>query len=162
MKARFSALPIALAIVTIGCLRPTVDLDAERAALLRTIDAETGDLLAADTAALRAELPEGDTVYNITGGQISRTTHANALEGYDFSTVRYTAATILDSRIVHLSPDGRMAWIATRYRFTYARKNAAGATQQSEMIDAALAVYEKKGSRWVGAVLAQTFRPEMH
>ena len=135
----------------------TLDLEAEKAALLKTVDAEIGDLLAADTAALRAELAQGDTVYNVAGGQIYRVNHANALEGYDFATVRYTAATILDSRVVHLSPDGRMAWIVTRYRFTYTRKNGAAAPQQGELIDAALTVYEKKGSRWVGAALAQTF-----
>lgn len=142
-----SALSIGLGVMMLGCTRPTVNLDAERAALLRTIDAENADLIAADTAALRAELPEGDTVYNVTGGQIFRTTHTNALEGYDFAKVRYTAATILDSRIVHQSPDGRMAWIATRYRFTYTRKNAAGAEHQGELIVAAL---------------AQTFPPEDH
>jgi hypothetical protein len=157
MKAHFSALSIALGVVMIGCARQPVDLEAERAALLRTIEAETRDLLAADTAALRAAIPEGDTAFNIVGGQILRTTRANALEGYDFATVRYTAATILDSGAIHLSPDGRMAWVATRYRFTYTRRNAAGADQTGELINAALAVYEKKGSRWVGAALAQTF-----
>ncbi len=157
MKARFSPLALALGITVLGCARQMVDLNAERAAVLKTIDAENADLIAADTAAIRAELPEGDTVYNVVNGQLFRTTHANALEGYDFATVRYTAATILDPAVVHLSPDGRMAWVAIRFRFTYIRKNAAGVEQPGELINAALAVYEKKGARWVGAALAQTF-----
>jgi hypothetical protein len=151
------ALSIVLGVMMLGCTGPTVTFDAERAALLRTIDAENAELIAADTAALRAEIPDGDTVYNVTGGQIFRTTHANALEGYDFATVRYTAATALDSPVVHFSPDGRVAWIVARYRYTYMRRNSAGVEQQGELINAWLSVYHKKDSRWVGAALAQTF-----
>jgi hypothetical protein len=157
MKPGISALALALGVTMFGCARQTVDLDAERAVILKTIDAENADLIAADTAALRAEIPDGDTVYNVTGGQIFRTTHANALEGYDFATVRYTAATALDSPVVHFSPDGRVAWIVARYRYTYMRRNSAAVEQQGELINAWLSVYHKKDSRWVGAALAQTF-----
>jgi hypothetical protein len=156
------ALSIALGIVILGCGRQTVDLAAERAAVLKTIDAENAHLIATDTAALRADLPDGDTAYNVVGGQIFRTTHANVVEGYSFAIVRYTAATSLDSPIVHLSPDGRMAWVAASYRLTYIRKNAAGTEHQGEQVDAGLAVYEKRGGRWVGAALAQTFPSTGH
>jgi hypothetical protein len=162
MKRRLAHLAIAQAAILLGCARSTVDLAAERAALLKTIAAENADLIAADTAALRAEIPDGDTVYNVTNGQIFRTTHANALEGYDFAVVRYTAATALDSPVVHLSPDGHVAWIAARYRYTYMRKNSAGVEHQGELINAWLSVYQKKGSRWVGAALAQTFPSTGH
>ncbi len=162
MKARFSPFALTLGITMLGCARQAVDLNVERATVLKTIDAENADLIAADTAALRAEIPVGDTAYNVTGGHIFRTTRANALEGYDFATVRYTAATILDPPVVHLSPDGQMAWVAIRFRFTSTRKKAAAAEQHGELIDAALAVYEKKGGRWVGAALAQTFPPADH
>ena len=76
--------------------------------------------------------------------------------------MRYTGVTALDTPVVHLSPDGRMAWVITRYRFPYTHKNAAGADQQDAVIDALLVVYEKEGSRWVGAALAQTFPQTGH
>jgi hypothetical protein len=158
----FLAFSIALGILILGCGRQTVDLAAERAAVLKTIDAENAHLIATDTAALRADLPEGDTAYNVVNGQIFRMTHANVVDGYNFAIVRYTAATSLDSPVVHLSPDGRMAWIAASYRLTYIRKNAAGTEQQGELVNAGLAVYEKRGGRWVGAALAQTFPSAGH
>jgi hypothetical protein len=160
MTARFSPLALALGIMTLGCSRQTVDLAAARAEVLKTVDAENADLVRADTAALRAELPEGDTTYSVVSGQIFRTTHANALEGYDFNNIRYTAATVLDSPVVHLSPDGRVAWITARYRYTYRQKNAAGVEHEGELINAWLSVYQKQGSRWAGRALAQTFPPK--
>jgi hypothetical protein len=159
MKARFSPLPVVLAITLLGCARQTVNVAAERAAVLKTIAAEHTDLLAADTAALRAEIPDGDTVYNVGNGQLVRTTHGNALEGYNFAMVRYTAATALDFPVVRFSPDGRMAWVAARYRYTYMSRNVAGVEHEGELINAWLAVYEKQGSRWIGTALAQTFPP---
>lgn len=159
MQTRYLPLVLSLGITLLGCAGQTVNREAEKAALLKASDQEIAAVLAADTAALRASIPEGDTTYNVTNGQILRATHANALEGYDFGTVRYTAATVLDSPIVHVSSDGRMAWIAARYRFTYMRKDPAGVEHQGQLVDATLAVYQKKGSRWVGAALAQTFPP---
>jgi hypothetical protein len=49
----FLAFSIALGILILGCGRQTVDLAAERAAVLKTIDAENAHLIATDTAALR-------------------------------------------------------------------------------------------------------------
>ncbi len=147
-------------VVMLGCTRPKVDLMAERAAVLKTVAAENAHLLASDTAALRADLPAGDTAYNVVNGQIMLMTRANVVAAYDFANVRYTAVTTLDSPVVHLSPDGRMAWVVVQFRFTYTdRKTAA---EQHELINAALAVYEKQGGRWVGTALAQTFPPARH
>ena len=157
--ALFALLPM---LIMLGCARPKLDQAAERAAVLKTIDAENAHLIAADTAALRAAYPERDTAYGVIAGKIFRFTRANVLEGFDFAAVRYTAATILDPPVVHLSSDGRMAWVAMRFRFLYTRTNAAGAKQQGELINAALAVYEKQGARWVGTALAQTFPPTSH
>lgn len=159
MKARFSLLPLVLAITPFGCARQPVNVAADTAAVLKTVAAENADLVAADTAALRAETPDGDTAYSIANGQVFRTTHESALEGYDFTAVRYTAATALDLPVVRFSPDRRMAWVAARYRYTYTSKNSAGVEHEGALINAWLAVYKKEGTRWVGAALAQTFPP---
>src|SRR5437588_12092091 len=93
----------ALGMLMLGCAHQTVDLNAERAAVLKTIDAENAQLIAADTAGIRAQVPEGDTAYNVTNGQIFRITHATALKGDDFAHVRDTGVTALDTPSVHLS-----------------------------------------------------------
>ncbi|HEV8401303.1 MAG TPA: hypothetical protein VGQ18_15850 [Gemmatimonadales bacterium] len=159
MRSRIARLVVQLSFFAplIGCARQTVDLVAARAEVLKTVDSDNADLIRSDTAAIRAEVPEGDTVYSVMRGQIFRTTRANALEGYDFEKIRYTAATPLDSPIVHLSPDGRVAWIIARYRYSYVEKNAAGVEHPGELTIAWLVVYQKRGARWVGMALAQTF-----
>jgi hypothetical protein len=141
-----------------GC-QPKVDVEKEKAEILKIYNIQMQALLKSDVNAILAIIPEGHVSINIDRGKITKLSKDDTRKGFEsqFKQGRFTEVTETVPPTIKISPDGKMAWLVGQMKFKYAIKDLKGVKQEIEATDAWISVYEKIDSKWVENVIAQTF-----
>lgn len=142
-----------LLLVLSGCEKK-VDLEAEKAEILKILAADTQDLL--DGVLREYDTDEGSI--NIMEGNLEKITHseANRRNKTLLDRGKFIKIEDLEGPIINISPDGNMAWVAAKTKFTIAYTDSFGVDKEWEGIESRLEVYEKNKNEWGAVVCAQT------
>ena len=76
-----------------------------------------------------------------------------------FQGAEFTAWDDLEPPIIHVSPDGMMAWMIVRVKVAYTKANASGKKTQESTVLAWLSCYEKQGGKWIHTANVTTAAP---
>jgi len=156
------AVASAIAACATGAARRTAADEAEdRAALLR-LHAEQrtahlqhrADLLVAGQA---------DTLWNVSGGQVTAGPRERVRASFQayFDASTFAAWDDLAPPRIHISPDGRMAYVIVEKRVHVTTAPSGSRTATVERVRYAwLSVYEKIDGRWLMTAIASTDRPD--
>ncbi len=141
-----------LLFLVLSCCDKKVNIEAEKAAILKILADDDQDLL---DGTLRES--DGSSI-NIMEGNLEKLTHseANRRNKTLFARGKFIKVENLDGPIINISPDGNMAWVAVKTKFTIAYTDSLGADKEWEGIEARLEVYEKRENSWDAVVCAQT------
>lgn len=139
--------------------QPPVDLEKEKAELLRLHRSGREAHFKTDVELLLADSPE--EYVGVRAGKISRSTKAGARKMFTeyFRGAKYYEWDDLEEPIIRVSKDGSMAWMITRVRVRRVQKDKAGAEVEEKFVYAGLRTYEKQGGKWMRAANASTFEP---
>jgi hypothetical protein len=139
--------------------QPAVDMEQERAALLKQHRLDRDAHFKRDAAALVASFAP-ETIY-VRDGRVERRSKAENLRRVEkyFASAEFTEWDDLMPPLINVSPDGRMAWMIVRLKGKYTYTAESGAKSTEEFICAWMSAYEKQGSRWVHVANASTFQP---
>jgi hypothetical protein len=149
MRKAYMGVSAAVGLALIAGCGPSVDVEAEKAAILAMLEANARGALEGDVA-LRASLV-GSEVIVASGGQIDTVTKAELVEGWEelHSGGRYVEAVFLAGPEISVSGDGTMAWAYGAGRLQYAYQDSTGAEQIDTMVVSMLDVFGKTDSGWV-------------
>ena len=144
-----------LILLFFGCQRP-VDLEAEKAEILRILTEDDQELL---DGVIKVDSADTGTSINIMQGELKHLTQAETAEGNAelLKRGKFVKIENLEGPFISISPDGNMAWVAVKTKFTIAYTDSLGEEKEWEGIEARLEVYEKKNGKWNGMATAQTF-----
>lgn len=137
----------------------TVDLEKEKAELLRMHRASREAHFKTDVELLQAHAPE--VTISVSRGKVSRPTRAEVRKMFAdyFRGAKYYEWDDMEEPIVRVSRDASMAWMITRVRVRRVQKDAAGAEREEKFVYAGLTTYEKQGGKWMRVANASTFEP---
>ncbi len=98
---------------------------------------------------------------NIRDGQVTIRSRADAEKGFQayFQGATFHEWDDLEPPMIHVSEDGRMAWMVNRVRVRHTRQTDNGENPETNFTCAWLMVYEKCGDNWVAVANASTFAP---
>ena len=140
MKTIIISLCAFLMLISLGCEKK-VDIDAEKAEILKILAADDQELL---DGAIKDDSTDVEESINIMQGNLERLTGAEAnrrnktlLEKGKFIKIEN-----LDGPIINVSPDGNMAWVAVKTKFVIAYTDSLGIDNEWEGIEARLEAYE--------------------
>jgi len=155
MKSVLFYLCILLILIAAGCEKK-VDMEAEKSALLAILAADDQELL---SGVIKDDSTDVRETLSIIEGNLTRLTglEANRRNRTLLEKGKFVNIENLDGPEIHISPDGNMAWIAVRTKFTIAYTDSLGMEKEWEGIEARLEVYEKMENKWECVVGAQTF-----
>lgn len=139
--------------------RPTVDLEKERAELLRAHKTGREAHFKTDVDLLQQGAPE--EFIAVSDGKIYRTKKADERRQFEeyFKGAKYYEWDDVEEPIVRISNDGSMAWMITRIRVRRTQKDAAGVEKERKFIYAGIMTYEKKAGKWLRVANVSTFEP---
>ncbi len=141
-----------LILISFGCMKK-VDIEAEKAEILK--------ILAADDQELLDGISKDDTLnveyISIGEGELNRITGVQSHERNRklMEKGKFVKIENLDGPVIHVSPDGIMAWMALKTKFVI-KYDSSGVEKEWEGIEARLEVYEKKDNEWVAVAGVQT------
>ena len=145
------------ALLTLGACVPHVDLDSDRAELLRLHhQARVAHL------EKRVDLMGfPDTLLEISGGTVKLRSAGENRERFQAYFDRSTFAEWADLAppIIRISPDGQMAYSVVQKSVRLTAPDSAGVARPEHTIYAWIEVYEKRNGKWTLAVIASTDRP---
>jgi len=136
-----------------------VDLEKERAELLRLHKADREAHLRTDIELLQRSSPE--EFISVSRGKIHKATKSDERKLFTeyFRGAKYYEWDDVEEPIVRVSRDGSMAWMITRVRVRRTQKDAAGEEKEEKFVYAGIMTYEKLGGRWVRVANVSTFEP---
>ncbi|MDQ3803504.1 MAG: hypothetical protein M3416_06695 [Acidobacteriota bacterium] len=139
--------------------RPPVDLEKEKAELLRLHKADREAHFKTDAGLLQEASPE--EFIAVSGGKIHRVKKADERKQFEeyFKGAKYYEWDDVEEPIVSVSQDGSMAWMITRVRVRRTQKDAAGAEKEEKFVYAGIMTYEKRAGKWVRVANVSTFEP---
>lgn len=139
---------------------PPVDLEKEKAELLRMHRASREAHFKTDADLLQENAPE--EMISVSEGKIRRIKKAEARTFFTeyFRGAKYTEWDDMEEPIVRVSKDGTMAWMITRLRVRRTQKDAAGVEQEQKFVYAGIMTYEKVDGRWRRVANVSTFEPQ--
>jgi len=150
----------------LACVGPPVQhssSDADRAELLRLHERARAAHLQKRADWLVGEW--ADTLFSISRGGVSIGTIENRERGrarfqeyFDAST--FQAWDDIAPPIIHISPDGQMAYVVVQKRVHLTAPDSTGATAAERTRYAWLSVYEKQDGKWRLSAIASTDRPD--
>jgi hypothetical protein len=148
-----------LLLLSFGACGPQLDLDADRAELLRLHDlAQTAhldkrpDLLVASFA---------DSLLNISRGAVTLRTPEESQKRFQayFDRSTFQEWADLAPPVIRISPDGQMAYVIVQKRVRLTAPDSAGLPRPVHTIYAWVELYEKRAGRWTLMAVASTDRP---
>lgn len=141
---------------TIGCRQP-VDCEKEKTELLALHQQDRQAHFKRDAAAVAASLaPE---MISVRAGEVwtaTREENRRRFERY-FHRAEFTEWDDLMPPIIHISPDGQMAWMVVRVKVKYDWADSTGKKSPEEYLSAWISVYEKQEEKWLHVANASTF-----
>ena len=157
--------PLTVILLFVACAvcasaQPSVDLEKEKAELLRLHRSDREAHFKTDVDALLANSP--DEFISVGRGKINRSKQADVRKmftGY-FRDAKYHEWDDLEEPIVRVSNDGSMGWMITRTKVRRVQKNAAGEEKEEKFVYAGIMTYEKRDERWVRVANVSTFEPQ--
>ncbi|MGH7452189.1 MAG: DUF4440 domain-containing protein [bacterium] len=157
MKQRRLAMMVWLGLVcTIEC-RQQIDFEKVKAELIELHRQDRQAHFNRDATAVAASLaPE---MISVRAGEVwsaSRDENRQRFERY-FRCAEFAEWDDLMPPIIHVSPDGQMAWMIVRVKVKYDWADSTGKESPEEYISAWLSVYEKRGGKWQHVANASTF-----
>jgi hypothetical protein len=148
-----------LLLLTLDACGPRLDLEADRAALLRMHAlAQTAhldkrpDLLVASFA---------DSFLSISRGAVTLRTPAESRARFQayFERSTFLEWADLAPPLIRISPDGQMAYVIVQKRVRLSALDSAGVPRPEHTVFAWVELYEKRGGRWTLMAVASTDRP---
>ena len=138
-----------------GCEK-RINIEAEKAAISKIMAEADQELL---DGVLKKDTTDTSTSINIMEGKLTRLTAAETYERNQSLLDRGEFVKIenLEDPIINVSPDGQMAWVAVKTKFTIAYTDSLGMEKEWEGVEARLEVYEKKNNKWSSVATAQTY-----
>jgi hypothetical protein len=135
----------------------TVDLEKEKAALLRLHEADREAHFKTDVELLQQSSPE--EFISVSRGKIHRVMKADERKFFTdyFRDATYYEWDDVEAPIVRVSKDGSMAWMITRVRVRRTQKNAVEEEKEEQFTYAGIMTYEKENGRWVRVANVSTF-----
>lgn len=135
----------------------TVDLEKERAELLRLHKSDREAHFKTDVDRLQENAPE--EFIAVSEGRVNRTKKSDERKQFAeyFKGAKYYEWDDLEEPIIHISKDGSMAWMITRVRVRRTQKDAAGNEVERKFIYAGIMTYEKRAGRWLRVANVSTF-----
>ena len=161
-RAALLVIASTIAACATGVGRRTARDDAEDRAVLLRLHAEQrtahlerrADLLVASQA---------ETLWNVSGGQVTARPREQARASFQayFVASTFAAWDDLAPPQIHISPDGRMAYVIVEKRVHVTiTPSGSAAARVARVRYAWLSVYEKIGGRWLMTAIASTERPD--
>jgi hypothetical protein len=141
-----------------GC-QPKIDVEKEKAEILKLYELQRQALLKGDVDAILALIPEGRESISIGRGKISKTTQADTKQIFEqqFKYGRYIEINNLVIPTIKISSDGKTAWAVGQFKHRYTYKDSTGAEHEFGAVNAWLSVFEKHNSKWAVSAEAETF-----
>jgi hypothetical protein len=146
-----------LVLLGIGACDAAVDLESDRAELLRLHDQariahleERVDLMA---------FPE--SLMQVSRGAVSVRSRAENEERFRayFDRSTFQEWDDIAPPLIRISPDGRMAYVVVQKRVRLTAPDSAGVPRPEHVVFAWVEIYEKRDSRWTLTLVASTDRP---
>jgi hypothetical protein len=155
MLLRLSAVVAALALLLSYSVSPPVPASAE-AELLAMHAADRKAHFAHDVDALLVSFPP--EFIQLRDGKIERFSQGDMRKRFTeyFRGAEFMAWDDLEAPIVHVSPDGKMGWMAARVKVSINRTDGSGKKVTEDTIMSWLSTYEKHDGRWQHVANATT------
>ena len=101
--------------------------------------------------------------FSVADGKISHQTPDSTRQTFHkyFSVAKHTAWDDVEPPVVHVSPDGKMAWAIYRVHSQFMETKPDGSRAPSEFVCAWTSTYEKSQGRWVMTSVTSTFEPNV-
>ena len=146
-----------LACAACASAQPSVNLEQEKAELLRLHKSDGEAHFKTDVDLLLANSPE--QFISVSRGKISRSSEADARKMFTayFRDAKYSEWDDVEEPIIRISKDASMAWMITRTRVRRVQRNAEGAEKEEKFVYAGIMTYEKRDGRWVRVANVSTF-----
>ncbi len=159
MVKRFISIVLFAVSLNIAPTQSTLDLEKEKAELLRLHKSDREAHFKTDVDLLQASAPE--EFIAVSDGKIYRTTKQEERRQFVdyFKGAKYYEWDNVEEPIVRVSKDGSMAWMITRIRSRRTQKDAAGKETEQKFIYAGIMTYEKQNGKWVRVANVSTFEP---
>jgi hypothetical protein len=148
-----------LAAASPGRAQSSVDLEREKAELLRLHRNDREAHFKTDVALLQERTP--DVMISVANGRVRRVPKAEQRQSFTewFRGATYQEWDDLEDPIVRVSNDATMAWIITRLRVRRLKKGADGVERQEGFVYAGIMTYEKVNGRWMKVANVSTVEP---
>jgi hypothetical protein len=137
--------------------QPVVDLEKEKAELLKVHKADREAHLRTDVELLLERSPE-ESVF-VSRGKINRSKKSDERKGFEqyFRGAKYYEWDDLEPPIIRVSKDATLAWMIVRVRVRRTQKDATGAERETKFVYAGITTYEKQNGKWMRAANVSTF-----
>jgi hypothetical protein len=134
----------------------TANLELEKKALLQQHEQSKKHHFERNAGALVRD--NADPFISVSNGSIDTSRRADAERMFTeyLADAEYLNYDDLQPPVIHISPDGQMAWMITRTK-VLRRKNYDGNTQQEGFIYAGIMTYAKKNGKWMREANVSTF-----
>jgi hypothetical protein len=143
----------------LGPPQSLVDLEKEKAALLRVHKGDREAHLKTDVELLQQHSPE--QFIAVSEGKIHRSSRAEERKLFAdyFRGAKYHEWDDVEEPIIRVSQDGSMAWMITRIKVRRVQKDSTQGEREKKFIYAGIMTYEKKAGKWMRVANVSTFEP---
>jgi len=99
---------------------------------------------------------------SVADGKLSRGTPNSMTKQFEtyFSVAKHKAWDDLEAPVIHVSPDGNMAWAIYRVHSQFMETKPDGSRAPSEFVCAWTSTYEKSAGHWAMTSVTSTFEPQ--
>jgi len=158
MKTRLAL----IALIALPCIAPASapdDVATAKAELLAMHQADRRAHFDRNVDALLTVFPP-EFIY-LREGEIQRQSKEDMRQRFTeyFQGAEFTAWDDLEPPIIHLSPDGMMAWMIVRMKVAYTKTDSSGKKTQQNTVLAWLSCYEKHDGKWLHTANVTTAAP---
>ncbi len=159
MVKYFVALLLLVVSPSVTRAQAAVDLEKEKAELLRLHRADREAHLRTDVELLQRSSPE--EFISVSRGKIHRAKKSDERKLFTeyFRGAKYYEWDDVEEPIVRVSKDGSMAWMITRVRVRRTQKGPTGEEKEEKCTYAGIMTYEKVDGRWMRVANVSTFEP---
>lgn len=144
--------------MAVGCNR-SVDVDAEKIALLRLHLIDVNAHLENDVPALMETIPE--EFINVGAGEVIRQSRQEIRDfftGY-LGNAEYERYEDLEVPHAEVSQDGTMGWVISHLAVTRKELDREGGNRTRSFVYAGIMTYEKVDGKWMKVANVSTFKP---
>jgi hypothetical protein len=135
------------------------DPEKSREEILRMHASDLAAVVHGDASDMASRLAA--KLVTVDGGHIDRLTREELLGHMTefFKDSQHRAADDLETPIIQVSEDGKMAWAIFRTRYRRDEVKPGGKIENSESISASVFIYEKNDEKWLVTASATTEEP---